>query len=398
MLSVEEARSRILALVAPTGIETVPLARAAGRVLAEPVTARRTQPPFAASAMDGFAVRATDAVDGARFRVIGQSQAGQRFAGRLGPGEAVRIFTGAPVPDGADLVVIQEDVTRDGDRITLGPGRDAGSNIRAAGSDFAAGSILGAPRRLGFRDIALLAAMNVAEIPVRCRPGVALIATGDELAWPGDTPGPDQITSSNNIALKAMLDAAGAKAHLLPIARDTPESLASVLDLADGSDLIVTLGGASVGDHDLVQAVALARGMDLSFHKIAMRPGKPLLAGRFGTTPLVGLPGNPVSALVCAILFLRPAIDALLGLPATEPPRRQARLAGPLPANGPRAHYMRASVAHGGTGPGSDTITVADRQDSALLSVLQWANALAVRPPHAPAAAAGDLIDWIALD
>jgi molybdopterin molybdotransferase len=392
MLSVAEAHERLMALFAPLPAEELVLAEAGGRVLARSVTAARDQPPFPASAMDGYAMRTTDAADGARLRVVGVSQAGARFPGRVGPGEAVRIFTGAPVPEGADAIVIQEDAIREGDTITLGTGRDTGPYIRPAGDDFAAGTTLAAPRRLSPGDVALLAAMGHDRIAVARRPVVALIATGDELVTPGETPGPDQIVSSNNLGLKAMLEAAGAETRLLPIARDTAESLGAVFGLADDADLVVTLGGASVGDFDLVQKTALDHGLALDFYKVALRPGKPLMAGRLGGRPLIGLPGNPVSAMVCGRLFLVPAVNLMLGLGGEAPSRQPAVLGRALEPNGPRTHFMRAQVE---PAPGGWRCTPFERQDSALLSVLSAANALMVRPPHEPARQAGDPVVFI---
>ena len=360
----------------------MPLADAAGRVLAQDVVASRDQPPFPASAMDGYAVRGADAAPGARLRVIGTSVAGARFAGAVGPGEAVRIYTGAPVPEGADRVLIQEDAARDGDAILVREGADRDANIRAAGSDFRRGASVAAPRRLGPSELALLAAMHAGRVAVTRRPVVALIPTGDELVVPGEAPGPDQIASSNGYGLKAMVEAAGAEARLLPIARDTAESLAAVLALTAGADLIVTLGGVSVGDYDLVQRTAVAHGLVVDFYKVAIRPGKPLMAGRFNGVPLVGLPGNPVSALVCGHVFLRPAIARMLGLPDAPPELLSARLRTALPPNGPREHYMRARVEADG---GEWRCTPFEAQDSSFLSVLADANALMVREPRDPA-------------
>lgn len=393
MISVEEARARILAPISPLPAETVSLAHAAGRVLAGPVASRRTQPPFDASAMDGYAVRRDEAHPGAVLQVIGESAAGSRFEGAVGPGQAVRIFTGAPVPEGADDVLIQEDADRDGDRITVREGRDHKRHIRPAGDDFVAGAAFPGLGPLGPTDIALLAAMNHADLSVRRRPVVALIATGDELVMPGAEPGPDQIVSSNNFGLAAMLARAGALPRILPIAADRPESLATLFALASDADLIVTLGGASVGDHDLVQDTAVAQGLDLDFYKVAMRPGKPLMAGSLNGTPMIGLPGNPVSAMVCGVIFVLPAIRALLGhdpAPAT----RAARLAAPVGANGPREHYMRARLEETVDGP---RVTAFERQDSALLHVLQAANCLAIRPIGAEAAVAGDIVEVVLL-
>lgn len=393
MISVKEARERILAPLTPTGTEEVPLARAHGRVLAGEIRAARTQPPFDASAMDGYAVRRAEAQPGMTLKVIGEAPAGRRFAGTLGPGEAVRIFTGAPVPGGADDILIQEDADRDGDTITVRAGRDEKRHIRPAGDDFAEGAVFPARGPLGPRDIALLAAMNCPVVPVRRRPVVALLATGDELVLPGEVPGPDQIVSSNKFGLAAMLEAAGALPRLLPIARDRVESLAASLELAADADLIVTLGGASVGDHDLVRQTALGRGLDLAFYKVAMRPGKPLMSGMLGGTPMLGLPGNPVSSMVCGHVFVLPAVRAMLGLdPAPVP--RHGRLAHPLGANGPREHYMRGVVADG---PGGAEVTVFERQDSALLSVLQAANCLCIRAPHDGPLEAGAAVTFLPL-
>ncbi len=391
LIPVAEAHARLMRLFAPLDTEEVPLARAGGRVLARDVVAARDQPPFAASAMDGYAIRDTDAAPGTRLRVTGTSAAGARFGGSVGPGEAVRIYTGAPLPEGADLVLIQEDATREGETLTVGQ-HGGGSNIRPSGGDFAAGSRITAPRRLTDRDIALCAAMNAGTVTVTRRPVVAIIATGDELVMPGEVPGPDQIIASNNFGLKAMLDAAGAEARLLPIARDTPESLVASFALAAGADLIVTLGGASVGDFDLVQSTALAEGLELDFYKVAMRPGKPLMAGRLRGIPMIGLPGNPVSAMVCGHLFVRPAVEAMLGLGGALPAPLPARLTTPVEANGPRAHYMRAEVS---PGPDGWRCTPGSRQDSSLLTVLADANALMVRPPEDPPRSIGEVVEFV---
>ena len=392
MLSVAEAHERLGRLFAMVGVEEVALAEAAGRVLRRDVVAERAQPPFDASAMDGYAVRAADVETGARLRVTGMSSAGGRFEGAVGPGEAVRIFTGAPVPPGADRILIQEDADRDGDTIVVREERDEQVYVRPAGGDFAKGARVEAPRRLNPSDLALLAAMNAGAVVVTRRPVVALIATGDELVMPGETPGPDQIIASNAFGLRAMLEAAGAEARILPIARDTRETLSAVLDLARGADLIVTLGGASVGDFDIVRDTAVARGMELDFYRVAMRPGKPLMAGRLDGTPLVGLPGNPVSAMVCGRLFLVPAVERMLGLEATLPRRRDAVLGHDIGANGPREHYMRATIDESGADP---VATAFERQDSSLLSVLAQANALVVRPPGDPAQRKGESVEFI---
>ncbi len=389
MISVEEALERCLALAAALPSETVPIAQASGRWMSLPAVARRDQPPFAASAMDGYAV-VGDPGPGDSFAVIGEAGAGHAFAGSVGEGQAVRIFTGAPVPEGATRVVIQEDVTRDGDRITVTAGAQGGTNIRPQGQDFRAGDNL-SPRRLRPNDLALLAAMNIPTVQATRKPVVALVATGDELVMPGEDPRPDQIIASNGYALKAMIEAEGGEARLLPIARDTEAELLTVLGLAEGADLVVTIGGASVGDHDLVGRVA---GLEHSFWKLALRPGKPLMAGRLNGMPMLGLPGNPVSAIVCGHLFLLPMIRAMLGDPQPAPRPRQARLAVDLPANGSRAHYMRARLAPGEGVPG---IAPFDRQDSALLSILGEADALLIRPVDAPPCRAGDTVPYLPL-
>jgi len=388
MITVDAALSHLFALVEPLEIEEVPLAEAAGRILARDVTARRDQPPFSASAMDGYALRGDEASPGAAFTVIGEAAAGHGFGLAVGTGEAVRIFTGAPLPDGATRIIIQEDVARDGDTITLGPDLGTKDHIRPLGCDFREGQSITAPRALRPADIALMASMNIASVPVRRRPEVALISTGDELVMPGETPGPDQIIASNTFGLKALLEAHGARARILPIARDTVASLTTAFGLAEGADLIVTIGGASVGDHDLVGRVAGDLGMERAFYKVAMRPGKPLMAGRMGEAAMVGLPGNPVSAMVCGHVFVAPMIDKMLGLGAGPAPRHKTVLAAPLPANGPREHYMRARLTDQG-------LIAEDKQDSSLLSILAHSDALLVRPPHDPARAAGAPVAYL---
>lgn len=395
MISVDAALQNLFDLAPDLGVEHVPLAQAGGRILAQPCHARRNQPPFAASAMDGYALDASSVRPNARFEVIGEAAAGHAFGGTVGPGQAVRIFTGAPVPDGAERVVIQEDVTRAADRITLGDRLDTGTNIRPQGADFPANHVLSASRRLGPSELALLAAMNAGHVPVTRKPEVAIIATGDELVMPGEDPRPDQIIASNLFALKAMIEATGGHVRLLPIARDSEASLMTVYEMAMGADLIVTIGGASVGDHDLVAQVAARFGLEESFYKIAMRPGKPLIAGAFGDgTPYLGLPGNPVSAIVCGHLFLLPMLRAMLGLREVLPPVLRARLAAGIEGNGPRAHYMRA---HLSDSPDGREVTAFDRQDSSLLTVLSEANALLLRPANDGPRAAGDSVEVLPL-
>lgn len=390
MISVEEALARIFALCEVMGTEEVPLAQAAGRVLAEPVTARRDQPPFRASVMDGYAVRADEVAVGASFRVVGEAPAGKAFSGAFGPGDTVRIFTGAPMPEGADHVVIQEDLDRDGDRIVLKDTLDPKPNVRPVGADFRAGDRVSAPRRLTPADLALVAAMNVPAVSVRRKPVVAILATGDELVMPGGEPGPDQIIASNAFALKAMVEAEGAESRMLPIARDDTASLAAAFRLAEGADLLLTIGGASVGDYDLVADAAAGHGMERAFYKVAMRPGKPLMAGNAGEMVMIGLPGNPVSAIVCGLIFVLPALRAMLGLGQHAAPRLTAPLAQPLAQNGPREHYMRAVLEDG-------ALTAMSSQDSSLLSILSRANALILRPLGDPPRQPGEIVEYLPL-
>ena len=390
MISVSDALSHLFDLVTATEVEAVPLRQAAGRVLARDVVATRTQPPFAASSMDGYALRQTEVEPDAMFKVIGEAAAGHRFDGVVKAGQAVRIFTGAPVPEGADFVVIQEDTTRRGDLIMLGHDIGPKTNIRPAGGDFHAGDTMDAPRLLRPADIALLASMNVATVPVYAKPRIAIIATGDELVQPGEVPNPDQIIASNTYGLAALLEQHGAQCRMIPIARDTVPSLTQAFIMAQDADLIITIGGASVGDHDLVAPVAAQMGMEQAFYKVAMRPGKPLMAGRLRDVPMIGLPGNPVSAMVCGTVFVVPVLRKMLGLPAAPAARVDLPLGVDLPANGPREHYMRAMVRDGAVLP-------EDNQDSSLLGILSRADVLMVRPPHDGARTAAEIIGCIPL-
>lgn len=390
MITVEEALQRCLALVAPTAVEEIALRAARGRVLARPVAARLTQPPFAASAMDGYALGRAG-MPGDQFTVVGEAGAGHALNRVIAPNEAARIFTGAPVPDGAVTVAIQEEVTAQVDQITLTAPAALAANIRPLGQDFALGEAVAAPRLLGPNDLALLAAMNIPRLPVHRRPVVAVFGTGDELVMPGEEPGPDQIICSNTYAIAALAEAAGAEVRMLPIARDDEDHLRLVFGLAKGTDLVVTTGGASVGDHDLVGKVAGELGLERAFWKIAMRPGKPLMAGRLGDAGFLGLPGNPVSSIICAHLFLLPMIAALQGLPAATAAPRKARLGTDVPPTGPRTHFMRARLTPDGV------ITPFDRQDSALLKILTEANALLIRPMGDGARARGDEVTYFPL-
>jgi molybdopterin molybdotransferase len=398
LLPVDEAIARILAGATAIGTEAVALGEASGRFLAAPLAARRTQPPFAASSMDGYAVRAEDvAAAGARLTVVGLAAAGQAFHGRVGPRQTARIFTGAPVPEGADAVLVQENVEAiDDTAVVARQAARPGQNIRPAGLDFAEGAVLLEPgRRLAMRELALAAAMGFGAVPVRRRPRVAIVATGDELVPTGAVPGPDQIVASTGFGLAALVEAAGGVAVDLGIVPDDHARIVDAVDraLALPADVLVTLGGASVGDHDLIRDGLAAKGMELDFWKIAMRPGKPLVFGRLprssrGTAMRVlGLPGNPVSSLVCALLFLKPLIGALLGLPPADP-TTPACLGAGLPANDRRQDYLRATLAET---PGELPVATAlPVQDSSMLAVLAKADCLIVRPPLAPAARAGE--------
>ena len=392
LLAVDDAQARLLASVTPLPAETVALADAAGRYLAADCVALRTQPPFAAAAMDGYAIRWVDRAG--PWQVIGTAAAGRGFAGTVGAGQAVRILTGAPLPAGSDALVIQEDIARDGDMLRLtGDGPPAaGLHIRRAGLDFAAGDVLGrAGERLGAARLGLLAAGGHGTVPVHARPVVALLATGDELVPPGVMPGPDQIVSANGAMLGAMFTAAGARVLDGGIVADDRAALATAIRALAHADLLVTIGGASVGDHDLVLPVLQELGAEIDFWKVAVRPGKPMLAGRLGAMPVIGLPGNPVSAYVCALLFVVPMLRRLTGDPAPLPMTVTARLGAALAANGARRDHLRATLADG-------VVTPAATQDSSMLRVLATADALIVRLPGAPVAEAGEIVDCLLLD
>lgn len=384
LLPVEEARARILGALSPTAAETVALPEAAGRVLARGVTARLTQPPADVSAMDGYAVRAADATEGATLTVIGSSPAGRPFAGTVGAGQAVRIFTGGFIPAGADAVLLQEDATASGDTVRVNEAVRQGRHIRRRGLDFAEGAeVLPAGRRLTARDIGLAAASNNPWLTVHRKPRIGILATGDEIALPGDPIPPGGIVSSNAHALAALIRVSGGDPVVLPIAPDDSKAISEVAATAHAFDMLVTTGGASVGEHDLIQSALGAEGFELGFWKIAMRPGKPLIWGRLGRTPVLGLPGNPVSALVCAVLFLIPSIDRMSGLPGAAPPTRRVLTAVPLAENDRRADYLRATVSF--DTEGRMRVTPATVQDSSMLATLARADALVMRAPHAHA-------------
>ncbi|MFQ5626050.1 MAG: gephyrin-like molybdotransferase Glp [Methyloligellaceae bacterium] len=398
MLSVDEALARVQSGLEPTGSETIPLEEGHGRVLAHGVAARMTQPPFNASAMDGYAVCADDLASiPCELSVIGEAAAGHPFDGEVASGQAARIYTGGAVPAGADTIVIQEETERKGDRVTIKQASAHGAYIRPRGYDFAEGDILlEAGRRLGARDLALAAAMNVTHFKVRRKPSVAILATGDELVMPGGDLKAGQIVSSIPFGLGAMVENAGGLPERMGIARDTRESLSEHIARAREADILLTIGGASEGTHDLVQSALRAAGMTLDFWKIAMRPGKPLMFGQVGDQRVLGLPGNPVSALVCAQVFLIPMLEKLLGIKDGAAGLKTAVLASELVKNGQRQHYMRAIFENGSDG--MRCVRPVSSQDSSLLSPLSQADCLIVRPPHAPAVAAGDTVAILPLD
>ncbi len=397
MISVEEARRRILADLIPLPAEQIGLADAFGRVLAEDLAARRTQPPTAVSAMDGYAVRAADvAHTPADLRVIGTAPAGAAFAGVVGPGEAVRIFTGGPLPEGADTIVIQEDVDAAEAEIVVREGAAEGAFVRPAGLDFTAGEVLlKAGHALTARDIGLAASMNVPWLMVRRRPRVAILATGDEIVMPGEPLGPNQIVSSNGPALAALVKTCGGVPVSLGIVPDDPAALKAAAAAAWGADFLVTSGGASVGEHDIVQRVLAEAGLAVDFWRVAMRPGKPLIFGRLGDIPMLGVPGNPVSAMVCGVIFLRPALERLLGVDRLQAPPATALLGQDLGANDQRQDYLRATLSQGEDG--GLVATPFERQDSSMFLLMARADCLVVRPPHAPPARAGSPVEIIPL-
>ncbi len=390
LLSVDDALARVLSDAARLGEEEVALAKARGRTLSRDLIAKRTQPPVDVSAMDGYAVRAADLRAGP-VRLVGESAAGHGYGAALRAGEAVRIFTGAPTPEGADAILLQEDAEVADGLVTAKEAATPGQHIRTAGLDFRAGApALFSGARLGPTELALAAAMNHAALPVARRPRVAIIASGDELVPPGAEPGPAQIIACNSFAVGAIAEDAGAEVVDLGIFRDDLRELERGIGLARhaGADVLVTLGGASVGDHDLLRPALARQGMTLDFWKIAMRPGKPLISGRLGAAHILGLPGNPVASVVCALVFLAPLLRALQGDPAAAADRTETAIAGAdLPANKGRRDYMRARLSRDAAG--RLVATPLPMQDSSLLTELAQSQALLIREPGAPPASAG---------
>ena len=389
MISVTEALEKLFLIAKVTPVETVELKKCLGRVLAKPLESTRSNPPFPSSAMDGYAINKANLKSGAEFKVIGESAAGHSYPKKINKNEAVRIFTGSRVPDGANLVLMQEDVEADKKFIIVKENFDKKSNIRLEGSDFSKGYKVKTPLILGAKEISLLAAMNFAHLSVRKKPTVAIISTGDELVFPGESPKPDQIIASNAYGIAALCEECGAEPRILPIAQDNLKSIEYIIGLAQDADLIITIGGASVGKYDLINEATNNFGVDKSFHKVAMRPGKPLMAGKINETALVGLPGNPVSALVCGYVFIRPLIQAMLGLEKKSAPRLMAPCSTSLPKNGPREHYMRAVLLPNGY------LEPVENQDSARLALLYDADALLIRAAHAEAIPAKTQCEYI---
>ncbi len=398
MISVEEALTKVCQGFSPLGVEAISIEHALGRVLAEDVASRLSHPPVAVSAMDGYAVRGMDVSDApCTLQQVGESQAGKGFDGTVGAGQTARIFTGAPVPEGADTIVIQENVETDGLSVRVLEPAPMGKFVRSAGLDFKIGDVLLTKGQvLSARSIGLLASMNVPWIHVHRKPRVAIMSTGDELVMPGDTVGPDQIINSNALAVCAYITALGGIPVNLGIARDTEQSLREKLVGAKGADLLITIGGASVGDYDLVQSVMREQGLDLGFYKIAMRPGKPLIFGNLNDVPVLGLPGNPVSAGVTSVIFVKAAIEVMLGQTPKTTPQDTAVLGADLDSNDQRQEYLRAKLA---AGPSGEAIAMPfTGQDSSMMARFTDADCLIIRAPFAPPVKTGTVVPIIRLN
>ena len=390
MLTTQEALSKLFELVSPLESELISIENANGRVLIQDCKAKISQPSFSSSAMDGYAINSDDLHSNSELVVIGESAAGHPLEKPITKDQAVRIFTGAVVPEGANKVVMQEDVTRIGNTIRFNQNIDSSNYIRSEGSDFQKGFIFKSPKKITPYDIMLLASMGFNKIKVTRKPLISVISTGDELVVPGAKLQKGQIICSNSYGIKAILEENGAIVNILPIAKDKINSLETAFQLSEGSDLVITTGGASVGDHDLVQQVVGKIGIKTIFYKVAMRPGKPLMAGKSGKFTFVGLPGNPVSSMVCSHVFLKPMLNKMLGLKYERLKRFQAALTHELEKNGPREHYMRAMVEDG-------KATVQNNQDSASSSILQRSNALVVRLPNDKMKHVNELVEIIML-
>tara|TARA_Y100000588_G_C14220516_1_gene910771 strand:- start:471 stop:1685 length:1215 start_codon:yes stop_codon:yes gene_type:complete len=395
MISVQKARDKLLASFTELPAEDISLDKSLGRVLAKAIIARRTQPPTDLSAMDGYAVRCRDFCKlPSEGRCIGEAPAGNMFEGTIGPGEVVRIFTGGPIPSGADAVVLQEDTLINDQCVTITEKPTPGQYIRKAGLDFQEGVDQIFPGRfMKVRDIGLAAAMNHPWISVRRRPIITILATGDEIVRPGEPLGPSQIVSSNSISLKAFVENCGATGINLGIANDDPSTLDTMIAGAAGSDLLITTGGISVGDYDLVRQTLLSKGLTVDFWKVAMRPGKPVMFGKLGPVPVLGLPGNPVSALVCSLIFVKPIIEKMLGVSVSNSERSYATLTIPLPPNDEREDFLRAKTNF--NKEEGLTVTPFPKQDSSMVSLLASSDCLVVRAPNAKKASEGETVEII---
>ncbi len=389
MIPFDEGYDRIARLGKPIGTERISLEDARGRVLCEDLIAARAHPAHDISAMDGYAVSGAHE----RYHLMGEVAAGQIYDGAIKDGEALRIFTGALVPEGVDRVLIQENAQIKGEQVYADPIPEKGENIRLGGGDFEAGFTIPSPRRLNAADLALIGAMNIAEFEVSKTPSVAILATGSELVLPAQAQAPNQVIASNAYGLKALAEQYGARAEILPIVNDDPDEIANAMREAQ-CDLLVTTGGASVGKYDFVESSAKAAGFEIALHKIALRPGKPIMAGKRGSQIFLGLPGNPVSSMVCAVIFMRAVIRGQLGLENAFPKLQKARLAGSMPANGDRVHFMRALITQSETGFEADILS---NQDSAAISLLSKTNGLVVVKPNEPARTNSDLVDFLFL-